>query len=130
MNESTLVDLTIDALKDWKEQGTVSYIAPAADSSNGVVTYAVRVSFPDSDDRVKVGMTANLMITTAKKDGVLLVPNSALLPKGKGPFPVIVNYSGYDPEINSYGDNPALYGVDLGGYPNARSYNVTVRCNF
>ena len=78
------VDLTIDALKDWKEQGTVSYIAPAADSSNGVVTYAVRVSFPDSDDRVKVGMTANLMITTAKKDGVLLVPNSALLPKGAG----------------------------------------------
>jgi TonB-linked SusC/RagA family outer membrane protein len=42
----------------------------------------------------------------------------------------ITRYSGYDPEINSYGDNPALYGVDLGGYPNARSYNVTVRCNF
>lgn len=42
----------------------------------------------------------------------------------------ITNYSGYDPEINSYGDNPALYGVDLGGYPNARSYNFSVRCNF
>jgi HlyD family secretion protein len=44
----------------------------------------VRVSFPDSDDRVKVGMTANLSITTAKKDNVLLIPNSALLPKGAG----------------------------------------------
>ena len=27
----------------------------------------------------------------------------------------LTNYSGYDPEINSYGDNPALFGVDLGG---------------
>lgn len=78
------VDLTIDALKDWKAQGTVSYIAPASKTSNDVVTYAVRVSFPDNDTRVKVGMTANLTITTAKKDNVLLVPNTALQPKGAG----------------------------------------------
>lgn len=39
-------------------------------------------------------------------------------------------YSGYDPEINSYGDNPALFGVDLGGYPNSKTYNVSIRCNF
>src|SRR5262249_50428904 len=76
------VALTIDALKDWNVKGTVSYIAPSAETSNGVVTYRVRVDFPDSDPRVKVGMTANLSITTAQKDGVLLVPNSALLPKG------------------------------------------------
>lgn len=40
------------------------------------------------------------------------------------------NYSGFDPEMNSYGDNPALYGVDLGGYPNSRTYNITLRCSF
>ncbi len=39
-------------------------------------------------------------------------------------------YSGYDPEVNSYGDNPALFGVDLGGYPNARTYNLSLRCSF
>lgn len=78
------VTLTIDALKDWKAAGTVSYIAPSAESSNGVVTYRVRVDFPDSDARVKVGMTANLTIMIAQKDGVLLVPNTALLPKGAG----------------------------------------------
>src|SRR4051812_16884768 len=69
------VTLTIDALKDWKAAGTVSYIAPSAESSNGVVTYRVRVDFPDGDTRVKVGMTANLTITIAQKDGVLLAPN-------------------------------------------------------
>ena len=39
-------------------------------------------------------------------------------------------YTGFDPEVNSYGDNPALFGVDLGGYPNARTYNLTIRCGF
>ncbi|WP_025146492.1 SusC/RagA family TonB-linked outer membrane protein [Pedobacter jeongneungensis] len=42
----------------------------------------------------------------------------------------LTRYSGYDPEVNSYGDNPALYGVDLGGYPNSRTFNFTLRCNF
>ena len=78
------VTLTIDALKGWQADGTVTYIAPSAESSNGVVTYAVRVSFPDGDARVKVGMTANLTITVNKHDNVLVVPSSALLPKGAG----------------------------------------------
>jgi multidrug efflux pump subunit AcrA (membrane-fusion protein) len=78
------VALTIDALKSWAAAGTVSYIAPAATITNGVVTYAVRVSFPDSEARVKVGMTANLVITTAEHANVLVVPTSALLPKGAG----------------------------------------------
>lgn len=40
------------------------------------------------------------------------------------------NYSGYDPEMNSYGSNPALFGVDLGGYPNSRTFNLSIRCGF
>ncbi|MFD1630364.1 SusC/RagA family TonB-linked outer membrane protein [Pseudopedobacter beijingensis] len=40
------------------------------------------------------------------------------------------NYSGYDPEMNSYGSNPALFGVDLGGYPNSRTFNLSLRCGF
>jgi len=40
------------------------------------------------------------------------------------------HYSGYDPEMNGFGTNPAMYGVDLGGYPVARSFNMALRCNF
>jgi HlyD family secretion protein len=79
-----VVDLTIDALSDWVAQGTVTYIAPAAETNNDVVTYRVRISLPDTDDRVKVGMTSNLQIVVSQKQGVLLVPNSALLPSGSG----------------------------------------------
>jgi HlyD family secretion protein len=39
-------------------------------------------------------MTANLTITTAKKDGVLLVPNTALLPKGAGHSVQVLNTDG------------------------------------
>ena len=78
------VDLTIDALEGWSAKGAISFIAPVAKDSNGVVTYAVRVAFPGNDPRVRVGMTANLAIVTARKDHVLLVPTTALLPKGSG----------------------------------------------
>ena len=78
------VKLTIQSLDGWQTDGKVSFIAPAADTSNGVVTYAVRVSFLDNDQKVKVGMTADLNIVTAQKGNVLLVPNTALLPKGTG----------------------------------------------
>lgn len=78
------VTLSIQSLDDWNATGKVSYIAAAADNNNGLVTYAVRVSFDDSEPRVKVGMTADLKIVTAVKDNLLLVPNTALLPKGSG----------------------------------------------
>ena len=78
------VDLTIDSLPGWSARGQVSTIAPASEVSNGVVTYAVRVNFADSAQRVKVGMTANISIITAEHDNVLLVPNASLLPKGSG----------------------------------------------
>lgn len=78
------VTLVINSLGTWQTTGTVSYIAPIADNSSGLVTYGVRVSFADDDPRVKVGMTADLSIVTVRKDKVLLVPNTALLPKGTG----------------------------------------------
>jgi HlyD family secretion protein len=88
------VALTIDALKGWKNQGAVGYIAPSAEESNGVVTYRVRVDFNDSDQRVKVGMTANLTITTATIDQALVVPNTALLPDGAGRVVQVPNADG------------------------------------
>lgn len=39
-------------------------------------------------------------------------------------------YTGYDPEVNGFGDNPALFGVDLGGYPGSRTYTFSLRANF
>lgn len=88
------VTLSIDSLSGWAAEGEVSYIAPAAETTNDVVTYGVQVSFPDDEPRVKVGMTANVDITTATKDNVLLVPSTALLPKGSGRVVQVPNADG------------------------------------
>jgi TonB-linked SusC/RagA family outer membrane protein len=42
----------------------------------------------------------------------------------------ITKYSGFDPDINGYGDDPSRRGVDMGGYPSARTYNFGVQCIF
>ncbi|XSG76982.1 efflux RND transporter periplasmic adaptor subunit [Herpetosiphon llansteffanensis] len=78
------VELTIDALDTWNTEGVVSYISPVAEVSNGVVIYRVKISVPSNDPLVKVGMTVNTNIILSEKSDVLLVPNSALLPKGSG----------------------------------------------
>jgi HlyD family secretion protein len=78
------VTLTVQSLGGWQSNGAVSFIAPAGDNANGVVTYIVRVNFPDSDPRVRVGMTADLAIEVGRADNVLLVPNTAVLPSGTG----------------------------------------------
>ena len=57
------VAVTIDSLAGWQGDGRVAY---------------------NADARVKVGMTANVSIITERQQGVLLVPSTALLPKGAG----------------------------------------------
>ncbi|MBN8856080.1 MAG: hypothetical protein BGO55_16545 [Sphingobacteriales bacterium 50-39] len=42
----------------------------------------------------------------------------------------ITKYTGYDPDINGYGDDPSRRGVDMGGYPSSRVYNIGVQCIF
>lgn len=78
------VNLTSDALPGWKSTGTVSYIAPASVTTNGVVTYLVQVDFKNTDTHIRTGMTLNVDIVTQQKNNVLVVPNAAILPRGNG----------------------------------------------
>jgi len=40
------------------------------------------------------------------------------------------NYSGYDPEIGSYNQNPLVNGVENGRYPTSRSYTIGLNATF
>ena len=73
---------------------SISYVGDAGQTTNGVVSYPVRVTFSDPDPRLRVGMTLNATITTAHKDDVLLVPNASLLPKGSGHIVEELNVDG------------------------------------
>ena len=42
----------------------------------------------------------------------------------------LTDYSGYDPEANTYGQSTTLIGIDAGGYPQARTYTLGVNVGF
>ena len=43
---------------------------------------------------------------------------------------VFTKYSGWDPEVNSYGNSMERIGLDMGSYPNARTYSVDLKFTF
>lgn len=78
--------VTFPAVSGLTLDGTVQSIATVstasttttASGSSGVVTYAVKLLIPNPDPRLKPGMTANVTITTATFDDVLMVPVAAV----------------------------------------------------
>lgn len=72
----------------------VSSIEPAETIVEGVATYKTKFQFLKNDERVKSGMTANIVVFTDKRENVLTIPQravtsqngekSVLVDKGKG----------------------------------------------
>ena len=72
------VSFTVDAYPDDVFEGTVTQVRQEATTTNNVVTYEVVISAPNSDLKLKPGLTANVTIYTAERKGVLAVPSKAL----------------------------------------------------
>ncbi len=84
------VSLTLDAFQGETFTGKVSQIDPAQQIIDGVVVFKVTVLFDKADPRLKSGLTANLSIQTAEKDGVVVLPQVAILENDSGTFVVKV----------------------------------------
>ncbi|MDP2708435.1 MAG: efflux RND transporter periplasmic adaptor subunit [bacterium] len=77
--------VTLDAFgEDVKFQGQVSFIEPAETVIQDVIYYKVKINFDGLDKPVKSGMTANLDITTARRDDILIIPSRAVIEKNGG----------------------------------------------
>ncbi len=72
------VAFTVDAYPNDKFEGSVTQVRLQATTTNNVVTYEVVISAPNADLKLKPGLTANVTIYTAEKQGVLSVPSKAL----------------------------------------------------
>ncbi|MDP3725301.1 MAG: HlyD family efflux transporter periplasmic adaptor subunit [Nanoarchaeota archaeon] len=70
--------LTFDAIPGLTITGEVAEIDTIGMTSQGVVTYNVKVAFDTDDARVKPSMTASASIIIQAKTDVLLLPNSAV----------------------------------------------------
>jgi HlyD family secretion protein len=72
------VTFTVDAFPNRNFQGEVRQVRKAATVTSNVVTYTVIVSAANPEMTLLPGMTANVRIATAQKDGVLKINNAAL----------------------------------------------------
>ena len=74
------IDITLDAFSSDKMfKGTITFIDPAATVINEVIYYKVKANFNDLDEKIKSGMTADLIISTNSKENVLVVPSRAII---------------------------------------------------
>lgn len=72
------VNFTVDAFPGQSFTGKVNEVRNNSTITNNVVTYATIITVDNPDLKLRPGMTANVIITTAHRAGVLRVPNAAL----------------------------------------------------
>ena len=72
------VDFTVDAFPSRTFRGRVAQVRNAATTIQNVVTYDTVIAVLNDDLKLKPGMTANVAVIIAKREGVLKLPNAAL----------------------------------------------------
>jgi len=98
------VTMTLDAFPNETFPGKVFYVAPSETNNQGVINYQIKISFNGPDSRLKSGLTANIDIQTRRKDGVLILPQYAILQNDSGTFVEA-------PENNIVKQNPVVLGI-------------------
>jgi len=74
--------ITLDAFQSAEWVGTVLEVEPAETVVGGAVYYETVVAFDAPDARIRRGMSANVWIQTAENAQALVVPASAIMPRG------------------------------------------------
>jgi HlyD family secretion protein len=80
------VIVTLDAFDDVELAGTITAIAPVAETQSGVVLYPVTVTLDPTDLPVRAGMTADVEIVTRSAEDVLHIPLRAVRSVGGRAF--------------------------------------------
>lgn len=72
--------VTLDAYGDSEEfRARVVSIDPAETVRDGVATYRAILQFSEDDSRIRSGMTANIVITTERREGVISIPQGLVI---------------------------------------------------
>jgi len=80
-------DVTLDAYGSEEVfQAKVTVIDPAETLIEGVATYRVTFQFSVASDKIKSGMTANIDIQSASRQGVIIIPQRAVVKKNGQTF--------------------------------------------
>ncbi|HEX2619066.1 MAG TPA: efflux RND transporter periplasmic adaptor subunit, partial [Phototrophicaceae bacterium] len=93
-------DVTSDSLPDQTFKATVTQIAPVGTSSDGIVTYNVRLDLADADPaKLYVGMTTDVAIVVGSTANALTVPTEAIQRNGQQEYVEVVNATGTPTQV-------------------------------
>ena len=131
------VEFSVDAYPDRTFHGTVKQIRIAPIVVQNVVTYDVVITVDNTDLKLMPGMTANVSIVVASREGVIKVPNTALRFKptekdGVAPRAPSAEKAAVRPPgpASGVGGGAEASGGKAGGRPTgARSYGVWILQN-
>lgn len=113
--------VTLDAYgKDIIFLATTVHVDPAETVLDGVSTYKTKLQFTTIDERIRSGMTANIVIQTAEKPGTVVIPQEALFLEAGEKMVTIdqvgkrVNRKVVTGGINAKGEIEVLSGIAAG----------------
>jgi TonB-linked SusC/RagA family outer membrane protein len=116
-NVSNLSNQTVDALNRWTPTNTNTNV-PRANVNRPRELYDVHVE--DGSFIRLQSLSLGYRLPPRLFGGA---ENARLVVTGQN-LHVWTKYSGFDPEVNSFGGDARARGIDLGGYPRARVWNV------
>ena len=88
------VEITVNAFEDKTYTGTISKISELGTYSTSGTTYTATVTFENTDDNIKLGMSASCTVVLEKAENVIAVPIEAVQTKQDEKYIVIVNSDG------------------------------------
>lgn len=113
--------VTLDAYgKDVVFTAKTVQVDPAETVLDGVSTYKTKLQFTGADERIRSGMTANIIIQTAEKPSAVVIPQKALFLEAGEKMVTIdqggkrINRKVETGGINAKGDIEVLTGIAVG----------------
>ncbi len=113
----------------WDGPGTSNRIAKIdrPDGRQGTFPNRVATNYLEDGSFVRLSnVTLGYNLSFAK---LQKLRNARLYVAGENLY-TWTKYSGYDPEVNSLGDNNTVFGVDMNAYPRARMFRVGIQVGF
>jgi len=91
LNEKTVeqVTLVLPDGSEYQQKGKINFAASQIDPTLG--TQQLRATFENADQRLMPGQFVRARVTTGKRDGVFLVPQTAVLTSDQGRFVYVVD---------------------------------------
>lgn len=72
------VNIVVDAIRNKTYQGHIVSISESSESSDDATSFSSMVLIDDPDEDLRAGLTAEVSLLVNEKDGVLLIPSSAV----------------------------------------------------